>query len=74
MMMMIGSSCRCAVALGVLRERHRLQNYSMAAPLLLTSGLVRCEIVLHGCGTSPVCLFVYFVPYEQYFSYIMAVV
>ena len=29
----------------------------MAVPLLLTSGPVRCEAVLHGCTTSPVCLF-----------------
>ena len=29
----------------------------MATPLLLTSGPVRCEAVLHGSGTSPVCLF-----------------
>ena len=29
----------------------------MAASLLLTSGLARCEVVFHDCGTSPVCLF-----------------
>ena len=29
----------------------------MAGPLLLTSGLATCEAALHGCGTSPVCLF-----------------
>ena len=28
----------------------------MAAPLLLTSDLAKCETVLHDCGTSPVCL------------------
>ena len=26
----------------------------MGAPLLLTSGPVRCEAALQGCGTSPV--------------------
>ena len=26
------------------------------ASLLLTSGLARCEVVLHGCGTRLVCL------------------
>ena len=31
---------------------------AMGASLFLTSGLVRCEAVLHDCGTSPVCLFV----------------
>ena len=26
----------------------------MAAPLLVTTGLMRYEAVLHGCGTNPV--------------------
>ena len=30
------------------------KTVTMAAPLLLTSGLVRYEAVLHSCGTSPV--------------------
>ena len=28
----------------------------MLSPLLLTSHPVRCDAMLHGCGTSPVCL------------------
>ena len=30
---------------------------AIAAPLLLTGGSVRCEAMLHGSGTSPICLF-----------------
>ena len=29
----------------------------MTAPLLLTISPARCEAALHGCGTSPICLF-----------------
>ena len=29
----------------------------MAAPLLLTSGVARCEAVFYGCRSSSVCLF-----------------
>ena len=29
----------------------------MATPLILTSGPVKCEAMLHGCGTNLVCLF-----------------
>ena len=30
---------------------------SIAASLLLASGLSRCEALFHVCGASPVCLF-----------------
>ena len=35
-------------------SRHRLQNYSNDGTTTTTNGLVRCEAVLHGCGTSQV--------------------
>ena len=54
-MMTIGSSCNCIIALCILREQHRLQNYSNDSTT--TSGLVRCEAVFYGCGTSPISLF-----------------
>ena len=34
-----------------------MHSSAMAGPLLLTSGPTTCEATLHGCGTSPVCLF-----------------
>ena len=54
------SLCRCIVAWGTLRELSTgRRTVTMAAPLLLTSGPVRYEIVLHGCGTSPMGVVVY---------------
>ena len=40
-------------------SRHRLQICSNGGTTVATSGLVRCEAVLHGCGTSPVGIFVH---------------
>ena len=41
-------SCLCTI-----RERYRSQKCDKGGTLLLTSGLVRYEAVLHSCGTSP---------------------
>ena len=38
---------------------------TMAAPLLLTSGLVRYEALPHGCKTSPVFVVVYILAKSQ---------
>ena len=50
-----GTGCRAAV---------------LAAPLLITSGPVRCEASLHDCGSSLVCLFY---AIATIFQYIMEV-
>ena len=44
MMMMVGCSCCCVVASRLNMEQHMLQIGG------------RCEVVLHGYETSPVCL------------------
>ena len=56
-MMMMGNLCHCMHTLCVLRERGTgCRTAAMVAPLLLTSGLARCEAALHSCGTSSVYL------------------
>ena len=57
LMTMIGSLCRCIVALCIVRNGTGCRTAAVGTPLLLTSGPTRCEEVLHGCGTSLVCLF-----------------
>ena len=52
---MMGSLCYCIVPF--MHTLGTAQAAAMVAPLLLTSGLVRCEAALHDYGTSLVCLF-----------------
>ena len=54
----------------ILRNGTGCRTSAMAVPLFLTSGPARGEAMHHGCATSPVC----FMPKQQYFSYIMAVI
>ena len=49
-----GSLYCCTVACAHLENITGRRNVVMATPLLLTSGPVRYETVLHSCGTSPV--------------------
>ena len=50
----MGSSCRCIVACMHLGNGTGRRTATLAAPLLLTSGLMRYEAVLDSWGTSPV--------------------
>ena len=50
----MGSLCRFIKSWCTHKERHRCRTVTMTATLLLTSGLVSYEAVLHSCGTSPV--------------------
>ena len=50
----MGSSYRCIVACAHLGNGTGRRTATMAALLLLTSGPVRHEAVLHSYGTSPV--------------------
>ena len=54
--MVMGCLCHCKVVICILRERTGCKTAAMATPLLLTSGPARWKAMLHGCGTSPVCL------------------
>ena len=50
----MGSSYHCIVACAQLGKSTGRRTATLAAPLLLTNGLVRYEAVFHSCGTSPV--------------------
>ena len=52
--MMMECSRRCIVALGT-SQAAELQQWQWHH-YFFTSGPVRCEAALYGCGTSPVCL------------------
>ena len=50
----MGSLYHCVVACAQLGNGTGCRTATLAAPLVLTSGLLRYEAVLHSCGTSPV--------------------